>query len=530
MTDNASPRREHWGTRIGVILAVTGSAVGLGNFLRFPGQAAKYGGGAFLIPYLIALLVVGLPMAWAEWSLGRYGGSKGHNSVPGIFRALIGRRGAAYVGLMGTLMPVMIYMYYVFVESWCLAYAWDYLRGAFAGIGDDTGAIESHFLTMTGATEHGAIFKPAATRSLYFLAACFLINFLLIYRGVRKGIEKFCNVAMPVLILCAFCVLVRVLTLPAHPQHPEQNVLNGLGYMWNPAKPGETLFQALANPEIWLAATGQIFFSLSVGFGLILTYASYLRPKDDVALSSLTAVAGNEFCEVVLGGMIAIPAAFVFLGPMVVQNPPGTFGMGFITLPYVFNHMPAGQLFGFLFFALLFLAAVTSSLSMLQPSISLLEEGLNLGRKASVTILGFVTLVGCAFIVYFSKGFAALDTVDFWMANFCIFVFATFQVLIFGWVIGIDKGMEELRRGAEIRLPRALPFVLKYLSPIYLLTIFALWAWKSLPERIRDIRTLPDEGPPVALLSVLLILSVAAFFALIVTLANRTWDRRKEIA
>lgn len=518
-------KREYWGTRIGAILAVTGSAVGLGNFLRFPGQAAKYGGGAFLIPYLVAFLVVGLPMAMGEWALGRWGGSRGHNSAPGIFRMLLGSRKGAYVGMIGTLMPLMIYMYYLFVEAWCLAYAWDYLTGHFGRLGADMAAIENHFLTFVGAKENGALFTPAAARMLVFLGVCFVANTFLIYRGITRGIEKFCNLAMPLLVVCALVVLGRVLTLPANPAHPDQTVVNGLGYMWNPTRPGQTLWQSLANPELWLAATGQIFFSLSVGFGLILTYATYLKPDDDVALSSVTACAGNEFCEVVLGGMIAIPAAFVFLGPSVVQNPPGTFGLGFVTLPNVFNQMPLGSFFGFLFFFLLFLAAITSSLSMLQPSISLLEEGLKIGRKASVSILTFVTLAGCFFVVYFSKGFTALDTLDFWMANFFIFIFATVQSVVFAWVLGVDKGMEELRRGAEIKLPRVLPFVLKYVSPVYLLVIFALWAWKNLPERWAAIVTLPEDGPPVVLLSVVLIAAVVAFFSMIVAAANRAWDK-----
>lgn len=523
----AKRKRERWGSQLGVILAVTGSAVGLGNFLRFPGQAAKYGGGAFLIPYLVAFLIVGLPMAWAEWALGRYGGACGHNSSPGIFRVLLGRKGS-YAGILGTLMPLMILTYYMFVEAWCLAYAWDYLTGVFARLGTDLGAIENHFMSFVGAGENGSLFKTVAgARALFFFGLCFLANMVLIYRGISRGIERFCNWAMPLLVLCAVVVLVRVLTLPANPLHPEQTVINGLGYMWNPVKPGETLWTVLSCPEVWLAATGQIFFSLSVGFGLILTYASYLRPEDDVALSGLTACAGNEFCEVVLGGMIAIPAAFVFLGPAVVQDPPGTFGMGFVTLPNVFNHMPLGSMFGFLFFFLLFLAAITSSLSMMQPSIALLEEGLNIGRKASVLILTSILMLGGLFVTYFSKGFTALDTLDFWMANFFIFIFATFQSIVFAWVLGIRRGMQELERGAHIRLPRVLPFVLKYVSPVYLLAVFVLWAWRNLPERWNAIIHPPADGPPVVLLSVLFILGVGAFFVWVVSRANRIWDKEE---
>ncbi len=516
--------RESWGTRVGAILAVTGSAVGLGNFLRFPGQAAKYGGGAFLIPYLVAFVLVGLPLAWVEWSLGRYGGARGHNSAPGIFRAVTGKRNAAYIGMLGVLMPVMIYTYYAFVESWCLAYAWDFMVGRFGRLGTDAAAIGDYFEKSVGSAANGQVFGGPGSRMLVFLAICFVLNFVLIYRGVTRGIEMFCNVAMPLLVVCAIIVLIRVLTLPPNASHPEQSIVNGLGYMWNPAKPGETLWQVLSRSEVWLAATGQIFFSMSVGFGLILTYASYLKPDDDVALASLTAAAGNGFCEVVLGGMIAIPAAFVFLGPAVIANPPGTFGMGFVTLPHVFNQMPAGGFFGFLFFLLLFMAAVTSSLSMLQPSIALLEEGLKIGRKPSVAILGFITATGTLFIVYFSKGFTALDTIDFWMANFFIFIMATLQVLLFSWVLGVDRGMAELEHGAEIRLPRGLRFVLKYVSPLFLLVVFGVWCCQNLPERVRAIATVPKDEPPVVLMSVGIIAIIAVFFTLVIASANRRWD------
>src|SRR5690606_14655819 len=127
---NAPKPKERWGSRFGVILAVTGSAVGLGNFLRFPGLAAQYEGGAFMIPYFISLLLIGLPLAWAEWAMGRYGGVRGFNSTPGIFRCICKNRASSFLGVFGLIVPVVIYMYYVFIEAWCLGYAWNYLTGA----------------------------------------------------------------------------------------------------------------------------------------------------------------------------------------------------------------------------------------------------------------------------------------------------------------------------------------------------------------------------------------------------------------
>ncbi|MCC5850415.1 MAG: sodium-dependent transporter [Verrucomicrobia bacterium] len=530
---SAPPHKDSWNTRFGVILAVTGSAVGLGNFLRFPGQAVQNGGGLFMVPYLIAFLIVGIPLAWSEWALGRYGGQLGKNSAPGIFRCLLRRKSGSYVGMLGTVMPVLIYTYYVILEGLCLYYAWHYLSGRIPALGNDAGEVTSFALNTLGYFENGHLFTPEGAELLLFVGFCFLLNFALIYRGLSRGIEKFCLYAMPLLVICAFLVLGRVLTLPPNPEAPDQNIINGLGFMWNPVQEeGGSILQTLSSPKVWVAATGQIFFSLSVGFGLILTYSSYLKKDDDVALSSLTSVAGNGFCEVVLGGMIAIPAAFIFLGPVFLSDPgnTGTFSLGFMTLPNVFNQMPAGGFFGFLFFFLLFLAAVTSSLSMLQPAIALLEEGLGITRKPSVAILGFVTFTGAFFVAFFSKGTNALDTIDFWMANFFIFIFATLQTLIFGWWIGRDKGYEALSNGAEIHVPKGIMHVIRYVSPTFLLVIFFFWCRDELPKEIKRMTDVEPGAPPVAMISVGFIFLVIAFFAFVIARANRHWQDTEQEA
>ncbi len=512
-------------------MAVMGSAVGLGNFLRFPGLAAKYDGGAFMIPYLTALILLGLPIAWVEWSMGRYGGIRGYNSAAGIFRVIWPSPISTLAGILAMLVPVVIYMYYVYVESWCLAYAIRYLFGLM-NFGLEPAKYENFFVDFAGLKENGAAFVAHEGGLLgsaaFFLILCFVLNFYLIYRGLQKGIEWFCTLAMPTLIICAFIVLIRVLTLGTpDPAKPDQNVLNGLGFMWNPSTKSHSFWEALMNPQMWLEAAGQIFFSLSVGFGIIVTYASYLRRDDDIALSSVTSAAGNEFCEVALGGLITIPAAFVFLGSQVIEQPKGTFELGFVTLPNVFNHMVFGWLFGFLFFFLLFLAAVTSSLSMLQPAIALLEEGLGLGRKASVAILSFVTAVGSMFVVYFSKNLIVMDTFDFWVGTFGLYLLATFEVILFGWVLGVDKGFEELRRGAEIKIPEFFKFVIKYVSPVYLLTIFAAWCYQEFWQNPQRLRTILEE--PAAQAAMLFLALVAVFFGLLVTQSVRRWQRLEKV-
>ena len=524
--------KEAWGSRVGVILAVMGSAVGLGNFLRFPGLAAQYEGGAFMVPYFVALLLLGLPIAWVEWSMGRYGGTRGFNSSPGIYRAIWKNRAAPYFGVLAMIVPVMIYMYYVYIEGWCLAYSLRYLFGQM-DFGDDPSSYANFFNNFVGFNGDGeALSTPGEGllgSAMFFLAVCFVINFVLIYRGLTKGIEWFCRWAMPALLICAVIVLVRVLTLGTpNPDKPDQNLLNGLGYMWNPSTDNVSFLQSLANPEMWLAATSQIFFSLSVGFGIIITYSSYLHKNDDIALSSLTAAAGNEFCEVVLGGLITIPAAFVFLGLAFVQKPPGTFGMGFVALPNVFNQMIGGQAIGFLFFFLLFLAAVTSSLSMLQPAIALLEEGLGLKRKASVTLLGFITAVGSTIVVFFSQGLLALDTIDFWVGTFSIFILATFQVILFGWILGVDRGFEELNRGAEIRIPSWIKHIIKYVAPAYLLTIFGFWIHQQFlkvpedPTELTRLQQIQQNG--TVQFSLGFILVVAILFTLLIAQSVKRWD------
>jgi SNF family Na+-dependent transporter len=229
-----------------------------------------------------------------------------------------------------------------------------------------------------------------------------------------------------------------------------------------------------------------------------------LKRKDDVVLSGLTASSMNEFFEVCLGGLITIPAAFVFLG--VAAGTFGTFGMGFVALPNVFALMPAGRVFGFLWFVMLFLAAITSSLSMLQPVIAFFEEGLGLKRHASVAFLGLITALGSGFVIYFSKDMMALDTLDFWAGTMLIFVLAMIQSFLYAWVLGIDRGEKEMHEGAHLRIPRFVQYVLKFITPLYLLIIFAGVIWTKGPSYWITLTTKPVAG-----LSFGLIVLVLAF-------------------
>lgn len=523
MSEEKSGNQEQWGTRLGVVLAVAGSAVGLGNFLRFPGQAAANGGGAFMIPYFCALLVLGIPIGWAEWTMGRYGGSKGLHSAPAIMGMVGKGRIARYLGILGVLIPLGVSFYYVFIETWCLGYCLQFIEAMFggAGVGVDpntsietqTQAASSFFGNFIGAGADGAVFKQFGETAILWLAVI-CVNIFFVFRGLSKGIEKFCSYAMPAMAICATIVLIRVLTLPANPDAPDQNVGSGLGFMWNPD------FAALARPDTWMAAAGQIFFSLSVGFGVIINYASYLRKKDDVVLSGLTASATNEVFEVGFGGMITLTASVVFLGVSgtIAAVAGGTFGLGFTTLPIVFAHMPLGNLIGALWFFMLFLAAITSSLSMYQPTLAFVQEALGIDRKRATAIVTFIGLCGSAWVVWFSKDTVALGTIDDWIGTFFIVVLAAVQVILFGWVFGIERGKAEAHEGARIHIPGVFWFIIKYVAPLYLLVTIGRFAWLTLPKWIEGL-----GNNPVARNTVFLLFGVIALLCVLVYVGEKRW-------
>ena len=453
-------KQELWTSNLGAVLAVAGSAIGFGNFLRFPGLAAQYGGGAFMIAYFVAFLLLGIPLSWVEWAIGRKGGSLGAHSSASAFLVITRQSRWKYLGLAGVLTPLAITMYYMTLEGWTLGYAWHTMMGDLNfATSEEYGNFFGNFVGLAG---NGSVFTGDSSMIIFFSIAV-VCNFWLIYRGVNKGIEWFCKWSMPVLVITAVIILVRVLTMGTpDAAHPDRNVAQGLGYMWNPNKimlvagdkevdmvpayatPEEkaaqierltreypeqeikekpiTLIQGLMNPDLWITAAGQVFYSVSIGFGIVCTYASYVERRKDIALSSLTANAANEVAEVGLAGMMIIPAAVALLG-VVAAAGTSTFGLGFNVLPQVFASMPGGQIFGTLFFFLLSIAAITSAISILQPSVAFIEEFWNLRRIQSVTLIALLLIVGSLLVVWFTgDGLIALDTLDFWMGTMSLYI------------------------------------------------------------------------------------------------------------
>ena len=512
-------KRESWGSRLGIIMAVAGSAIGLGNFLRFPAKAAANGGGAFMIPYFISLFLLGIPLAWIEWTLGRYGGGFEHGTAPGIFHSLWQKnRFIKYFGVIGIFGPLVIFIYYTYIESWTLAYSFFALTGKYASLSDQA-SMQSFLSGFQGLTrnQHFSGLGPAY---IFFLIT-FILNIGVIYHGIKGGVEKLCKWAMPLLFIFGIILMARVLTLAVpDASRPGWNVLNGLGFLWNPD------FAALKSARVWLEAAGQIFFTLSVGIGVILTYASYLSKGDDVVLSGLTASSTNEFAEVILGGSIVITAAFVFFGPAETRTiaQSGVFNLGFVTMPLILNQLPLATLFGFAWFALLFLAGITSSVSLAQPAVAFLEDEFEISRKKAVTIFAAVSFVLCQPAVFFLKN-GVVDELDFWGGTFFLVVFAAIETVIFAWVFGMERAWDEIHKGADMRVPKIYKFIIKYITPLFLFIILGMWLWQEWLPIIFMQKTAPEDRPFIigtraGLISVFLILAV---------LVKIAWRRKRAI-
>ena len=498
-----SQKRASWASSLGVILAVAGSAVGLGNFLRFPGQLAQNGGGAFMIPYFIALLVIGLPISWLEWNIGRYAGAHGHGTAPGAFNILFRKPWAKYLSSVSMLAVLFISFYYIYLESVMLGYVYYSFTGLLPEMAANGQSAE--FFEKYLSFEFKLFNIPAA--AIFFLLTVSL-NMFVLGKGVAGGIEKLAKVLMPILMFLGLILLVRVLTLPG--------MEKGLAFMWNPD------FSALVQPKTWLAAAGQVFFTLSIGMGVIINYASYVKRDDDITLSALTANATNEFAEVILGGMIIIPATAAILGTAALTDVAhgGTFGLGFITMPAMLAQLPMAGFFSIVWFFLLFFAGITSTLSMYQPMISFFTEELKWDPKKSIIILSAIALLMGTYVALDSS-LNTLDEIDFWGGNFFLLLFGTIEAVLFATHINSEKGWLELHKGGRINIPPVYRFVLKWVTPTVLVLILGGWIITEGPARFMMTYYAPEVRPSI-LKTRLLLVSIAIGFNLLIAYAWKT--------
>jgi SNF family Na+-dependent transporter len=478
-------QKERWASRVGLVLAMAGNAVGLGNFLRFPAQAAANGGGAFLIPYFVALIVVGLPLIWVEWAMGRYGGQQGHHSAPGLFQAHSNNPFWKYFGVMGLWSCLVIAAFYLYIETWCIAYALYSFMGGF--LNEDPG----NFLgRLTG--EKAYTFTAFSQWGMVFFGLCIALNVWILSRGLAKGIEIVCKIGMPLLILFAAILAVRGLFIdPSNDPKAVSSAWEGLNFVWQPR------FESLGDPAVWVAAAGQIFFTLSIGMGSIHCYASYLREKDDIALTGQTAAWTNEFCEVILGGTILIPIAVAYLGLAQVESMTSGgsgFGLGFIVFPKLFNNWgDFGAIAGLMWFGLLFFAAITSSLAMGQPIMAFLQQEFGYSREKSALAFGAM-LLPLALPVALLHSATFFDEFDYWAGTVMLVVFALGETILFAWIFGMDRGWTEITKGAEIKIPLMFKYLIRYVTPVFLLVILVTFIFKVTLNKETNEYEWADDG------------------------------------
>lgn len=535
MSENTGiKQREHWGSRIGLILAMAGNAVGLGNFLRFPTQAAQNGGGAFMIPYFIAFFLLGIPLMWIEWGIGRYGGNLGHGTLPGVLQKMVKNKLVKYLGVLGFVLPLFIGVYYFYVESWTLSFSYFSVKGTyinslegptglenrrvemgrflgeFQGIGKSVKLIKSATfedvknisqLTDPEKVPQHLLYNPdvhgkwdatdikldpkdcpfvtvnlktryfANNSSAYwFFLITFFLNMFFLYRGLSAGIEKLAKIGMPLLFVFAIILAIRVVTLGDTPG-AVTTISEGFNFLWSPD------FKELYNSKIWLAAAGQIFFTLSLGLGAIQAYASYLSDRDDVVLTGLATASTNEFAEVILGSSIAIPAAVAFFGregTMAIARG-GSFDLGFQSMPMIFSQIDMGWFFGALWFGLLFIAGITSAVALLTPAISFLKDEVGLSHRKSVMVIGILTFVLAHGPIFWLKN-GVLDEMDYWAGTFGLVLVASIEAFVFMWIFGAKRAWLELHKGCDIRIPKIYLYIMQYVTPIFIFGILIVWS------------------------------------------------------
>lgn len=436
-----SNSRSSFSGKIGFVLAAAGSAVGLGNIWRFPYLAAKYGGGIFLLTYLILSVTFGFALMAAEIALGRKTGL----SAIGAFRAL--NKKYAFVGYLASIVPMIILPYYSVIGGWVIKYLVDFTTGSAAATTSDH--YFDGFITQTA--------EP-----MIWFCVFIGITALIVMLGVEKGVEKVSKWMMPILVALTLVIAIYVACMPGA----------GKGIIYY-IKPDFNHFSVTTV----LAAMGQLFYSMSLAMGIMITYGSYMK-KDVHIESSVHQIEIFDTGIAFLAGLMIIPAVFAFSGgdPAALGKGPG---LMFATLPKVFNSMTGGTFVGIAFFLLVFLAALTSSISLMETVVSIFQDKLHWGRKktcllvlAGVLVLGSLSSMGYGLLGNVKIiGMAFLDFFDF-ISNSVIMPIVAFLTCIFvGYVIKPKTLIEEVELSGRFKLKRLFVIMIKYIAPIFILLI-----------------------------------------------------------
>lgn len=444
-----------FGSKFGLIAATVGSAVGLGNIWRFPSLAQENGGGAFLLVYIICIFILGIPVMLAEFSLGRAGRS---DSV-GSFKNLTPNKKWWIAGCIGLLASYLILMFYMVVAGWTIEYLWQSISGGlFEGMNTQTSADSNFFSDKM----QNMILTPGAP--LFWTFLMIIINLAILLKGVKKGIEKISNILMPLLfvILLIFCVV--SLSLP--------NASEGLKFFFMPD------FSKITT-DVIVAALGQAFFSLSLGMGILVTYSSYF-PKDTKMVRTSITVTTLDFSVSVLMGFIIFPAVVSFG----INGSESVAGMTlvFVTLPEIFAQMAGTQWWSALFFLLLSVAALTSTISIAEVAIAFAHDRFGISRKKACYIVllpmfifsSICSLSLCGFEWLQVAGMSLFDALDKFTSNMLLPISAFFICVYVGWVLPKNFLKNELTNHGTFRsivTPTVL-FLIKYICPILIALIF----------------------------------------------------------
>ena len=426
--------------RIGYVLAVAGSAVGLGNIWRFPYLAAKYGGGMFLLVYLILMLTFGYVMIMSETTLGRMT----KKSPVGAFGTFGKKKSLKFGGWINAVIPMLIVPYYSVIGGWVLKYLFEYLRGNSETLAKD--GYFTEFITSSGKVE------------LWFLVFAVLV-FAVILAGVKNGVERVSRVMMPMMIVLAVVVAVYSVTRPG--------AVEGIKYFLIPNLEHFSIMTVVA-------AMGQMFYSLSIAMGILVTFGSYM--KKDVSIEGSTKnVEIFDTLIAMMAGLMIIPAVFSFSGgdPDTLQAGPA---LMFITIPKVFESMELGSLVGVLFFVLVLFAAVTSSIALTESAVSTFEDELGWSRKKAAAVIGIImVLLGSLSALGYGPlsgvtviGMQFLDFFDFLTNSVMMPIAAIATCLLVTSVIGVEKIEEEVtQNGQPFRRKKVFNFMIRTLCPVF---------------------------------------------------------------
>ncbi|MBO4328129.1 MAG: sodium-dependent transporter, partial [Bacteroidales bacterium] len=406
--------RDGFGSKLGIIAAAAGSAVGLGNIYRFPCELGNNGGGAFLLVYLLIVLCLGVPVMLSEFVIGR----KTQKNPIGAFKALRPKSAWPLLGYMGVACALVIMAFYSTVAGWTLEYTVKAIGNQFQGKSLET--IENEFTAF-----HNIGWKNILWQGIFI----FLTGFV-VFRGVANGIEKYSKVLMPLLVVILLVLAVRSVTLP--------HGTDGLVFLFKPD------FSKITG-SVLISALGQAFFSLSMGMGVLITYGSYIKKDDNMATTALS-VTLSDTLVAVLAGVVIFPAAFSFG-----VQPTAGMGLVFNTLPMIFNQMAGGYYFCIIFFVLLAVAALTSTISLLEVIVAYLVEEVHLSRRWS-TVLASVACMAVGVFASLSLrdgsgiaigGKSFFDCLDFLSSNILLPLGALLIVVCVGWILGKTAFFEE---------------------------------------------------------------------------------------